>query len=598
MKRMLTVVLSPRGGQGSPESPPADSDDILTRSVSQLSELEVSRYERRDLLFSAFHQGKLSPGSEGEESAPKRRRSGYEAYLPVNPERPEGHFSQNRFPLPQQLSPTIKHGSLDWCKRQATENPFDAGEEIHLELLDAFFANIANTTYCFLPELHFRRWVTDRSVRKMPQDIMLIYTVLALATTFSIRDDAKLRGEEYAAIGRRAGEGREFSLQLVQSRLLLSLYYVSVNKSHESLDFCGAAVRAATWLGFNLEMDESEKASKTTIFNLNPAGYAECRRRTFWSCYIMDHYTGFCNGHLNAINPKDVFLRYPTETKNFEAQSDIVAPPFDYSGAPMPGGLENAGIMAYLINVTSIWGDVRDHIYRGSRTSSSSSEPSPSFHATTTARLEAWRTCLPHSLENTTQNLDNALAHGTLGSFVAMHAIYHVTHAKLNRYTCPAAVASFTLQGHVRAAHQHAAAVLRLAETLGARAARQPGSAAARRRFASPYFGFVIVAAVDIVSAKGRLADIPALRARVDGARRVVDELAGFWHSARLQREQIAARLDALAALPLGAGPGEATVDAERGAFEMRCGMDGVARSGNDCVYAVGLEAWAKATEI
>lgn len=586
----------------------------MTRSVSQLSELDGNKAEKRDLHYAPYHPEQRSPGSEIDENAPKRHRSAYDAYLPVKADRADGHFNQVRYSPHQQPSPSPNYRSLDWCTRQATENPFETNEALSFDLLDNFFLNTTCTTYRFLPEPHFRTWVADRSIRKSPQDIMLLYGLLALAMVFSNADGAKLRGEEFAAVCRCAAEGSEFSLHLVQSRLLLSLYYVAINKYHESLDFCGSAVRAATWLGLNLELGESEKGSNSTIFNLDRAGYAECRRRTFWSCYIMDHFSTFCNGHLNTINPKDIFLRYPTTTKNFESLADSSAPFFDPSGALAQSSLKDIGITAYMINILSIWGDVRDYNYRASKSPNVAvTEPFSAFYATTIARLEGWRASLLPSSENTIENLDAAVIDGTVGSFVSLHSLYHVSYTNLHRYGQFDPVTAPTLKSSLQTTYEHANAVFDLAQNMTTRSSRLPGCPAAATKFSSPYFGFIIVNAIDILSAKGRLADVPAFHARVDGASKVVDELANFWHSARLQQDQVKARLDALSALPLPTnswnaanssadalkGVGEAVVDAEKGSFEMRNSINALSgRGARDNVYSATFEAWEDALKL
>lgn len=89
--RVCKFKNAPRGGQGSPETPPADADDIATRSVSQLSELDGNRTEKRDIHYSTYHQGQQSPGSEVDENAPKRHRSAFDAYIPINIERPDAN---------------------------------------------------------------------------------------------------------------------------------------------------------------------------------------------------------------------------------------------------------------------------------------------------------------------------------------------------------------------------------------------------------------------------------------------------------------------------------------------------------------------------
>ncbi|KFY08563.1 hypothetical protein V492_06120 [Pseudogymnoascus sp. VKM F-4246] len=609
--RVCKFKNAPRGGQGSPETPPADSEDTVTRSVSQLSELDGNKAEKRD-HYTPYHPGQQSPGSEIDENAAKRHRSAYDAYIPVKTDRADGHYNQVRYPAHQQLpSPSLNYRSVDWCTRQATENPFETNEALSFDLLDNFFTNTSCTTYRFLPEPHFRTWVADRSIRKSPQDIMLMYGLLALATVFSTADGAKLRGEEFAAVCRCAAEGSEFSLHLVQSKLLLSLYYVATNKYHESLDFSGSAVRVATWLGLNVELGESEKGSNTTIFNLDRVGYAECRRRTFWSCYIMDHFSTFCNGHLNTINPKDIFLRYPTTTKNFESLTEAGAPFFVPSGALAQSSLKDVGITAYMINILSIWGDIRDYNYRASKSANAAvTEPFSAFYASTIARLEGWRASLLPSAENTIENLDAAVMEGSMGSFVSLHALYHVSYANLHRYGQFDSVTTPSLKTSLRTTFEHANAILDLGQNMASRSVRRPTSPAASTKFSSPYFGFIIVNAIDILSAKGRLADITIFQARIDGASKVVDELAGFWHSGRLQQLQITERLEALVALPLLTNgwnaanstsvglraADDAVLDAERGTFEMRNSINPLSgRGARDNVYSATFEAWEDA---
>ncbi|KFY73600.1 hypothetical protein V499_06325 [Pseudogymnoascus sp. VKM F-103] len=612
--RVCKFKNAPRGGQGSPETPPADPEDAVTRSVSQLSELDGNKAEKRDLHYAPYQQGQRSPGSEIDENAPKRHRSAYDAYMPVKADRAEGHF--NPVYSHQQPSPSLNYRSLDWCTRQATENPFETNEALSFDLLDNLFLNTSCTTYRFLPEPHFRAWVADRSIRKSPQDIMLLYGLLALATVFSTAEGAKQRGEEFAAVCRSAAEGSEFNLHLVQSRLLLSLYYVAINKYRESLDFCGSAVRAATWLGLNVELGESEKGSNTTIFNLDRVAYAECRRRTFWSCYIMDHFSTFCNGHLNTINPNNIFLRYPTTTKNCEALTDASAPFFVPSGALAQSSLKDVGITAYMINILAIWGDIRDYNYRASKSPNVAvTEPFSAFYATTIARLEGWRASLLPSAENTLENLDAAVKDGSVGSFVSLHSLYLVSYANLHRYGRFDSATTPTLKTSLRITFEHANAILDLAQNMASRTVRLPTTPAASTKFSSPYFGFIIVNAMDILSAKGRLADITTFHARIEGPSKIVDELASFWHSARLQQDQVKARLEALLSLPLLTngwnaanssaadagvrGVGEAVVDAERGVFEMRRSINSLeGRGARDNVYAATFEVWEDAVKL
>ena len=540
----------------------------------------------------------------------KRRRSGYVSYTPTSVEDRDPYTGDKTSPTRSQYSPVLHPQSLNWCAMQAGTNPFDSDRAFSLSLLEIFFAHISGSTYCFLPEHHFRRWACDENIRKSKDDLVVIYAVLAMATTYSTRDDMKARGAEYAAIARYAASGREFSLQLVQARLLLSLYYYAINIFHEAWDYCGGALRTALGMNLNLEINESDLESTPNIYNLNRFGYAECRRRTFWSCYLMDHFTGFCNNALSTISQEDIFLRVPVKTKHFESQSALLGPFFDSTRLPIPDVLENAGVMAYLCNICSIWGDVRANIYRSSQASASvNSEPFSAFYANINMRLDAWRASLPENLKFNAQNLDSKLNMGISGSFMTMHSIYHVTHAKLNRYLKHDSVSSYQLEHSIRLAYQHCNSILQMADIVASRTQRMPNSPAAARPFSSLYTGFAVMVAVDVITAKTRLVDIPGLRHKLEGAKRIIDELSNFWYCARKQSFALERRVSALYDLERGGGWNatnddtrhihefaEVVVDKERGQFEFKNAIDATAKNASgDSIYRVSWEVYNRA---
>jgi hypothetical protein len=500
-------------------------------------------------------------------------------------------------------------------------NPFEAEASVAFELLDHYFDNIGSTTYCFLPERQFKRWLADRSIKKMPDDLMLMYAMLAMATIFTTKKELRDRGREFAAICRCGNDGRDFSLQVVQSRLLLSLFSFANNHMSDAWDFCGGALSSAKTLNLNLEPEQRELETKT-IFGMKGFGYAECRRRTFWSCYLMDHFTGFTNGHLSTINPKDVFLRLPCHTRYFEDQAEVSAPFFDSSRLPSSVTLENAGAMAYLVNITTIWGDVRANIYRGSQSSvsaSSQTEPFTTFYTKTNMRLEAWSASLPPDLRFTTENLDATIRDGLVGSFVSMHAINVTTSIKLNRYVQPSSVPPQQLRTFIKQGYIHSFELLHQCDVIANRLRNIQGVRDGDRRFTTPYMGFALLVASDIVSAKGHLQDVPEMLTRLEGARILAGDLAMFWHAGTRQRDKLNLRIEVLGKLPRSLGsPGsvgagwsvlnrgeegekfesaEAVVWRGKECWECKYAMDKGPKQAGDCVYGVDWETWVEAVE-
>jgi Fungal specific transcription factor domain len=446
-------------------------------------------------------------------------------------------------------------------------DPLTSEEELVVELMNIYFNRLESATLYMLPKKPFMLWLTDRYTRKSFNDLMLIYSILAISTVFSSNPDHRQRGKEFATISRHACDRRQFSLQLVQSRLLLALYYYANGNQPDCWDFCGGALRVATGMKLNLEIERTEESNANFFpYNLNRNGYAECRRRTFWSCYIMERFNSFSNGHISMIRPEDIFLRLPCDVKSFEEQIEVHNPYFDHSTPHIKSTYSNIGPMAYLVNIISIWGDVMANIYRSSEDPfATDSTTYKAFYEVITSRLEAWHSSLPDCVSFSPENLVKASHFGTLGAFITIHSLYQSTQMKLNRHVSPDIPPPEQLEANVRRAHHHAEALMQIADSLTKRYITTGEGTALKVNdglipFLSPFIGFAIVNAVDTLSAKGYLSRLPE-SPLIQSAIRVLDDLAKYWQSARSQRKLVSTLLADLIADPIGwRGPFEAKI--------------------------------------
>jgi hypothetical protein len=414
-------------------------------------------------------------------------------------------------------------------------NPYTSNPSLITELVNIFFKHVPETAYCMFPERIFTAWILSPTEKSL-DDLMLIYTILALSTVFSPRPEHKTLGIQYSAVSRYACDNRQFSIQLTQSRLILALYYFAINNRNDAYDFCGSALRAASGIKLNLEIDKSSDAFlKTFPFGLTRAGYAECRRRTFWSCYLMDGFNGFFSGHLSFIQPEDVFLRLPCDTRSFEAQHDVQNPFFDASTPLDPNTNWAIGSMGHLIEVSTILGDVMSRIYRSSQRPIpiNSSATFKAFHGRASHRLQEWRNTLPAQYRFSPDNLDRSIETGKVGAFMTMHTVYHITGMILNRYIHKSTLGALDIEAYSKTAKQHAECVLVMMEDL-ARNSNQLFSPAAK--FSSPFTGYAIVSAVDIYTAKFKLEEVSTCLTSVTGAQAVLSELAQYWQGAKGQQ--------------------------------------------------------------
>lgn len=581
----------PRGGQGSPDTPPADPEDVISRPSSSRAEGESFK-SGRESPISPRHLLRQSPEPEAHPS--KRQRTAYNHFTPVPSEgspRPSVREapSPTTYHEPAHVLPVINDPYRQW-----QVNPVNTHPAMVTELVSIFFKQVPETVSSMFPQGAFRSWMLSGSEKSL-DDLMLVYSVLAISALSSKRPDHKALHAQYIIIARYACDNRPFSIQLVQSRLLLSLYYFAVNNSNDAWDFCGSALRAASGLKLNVEMENSEDARLQTFpYALGRHGFAECRRRTFWSCWLMDRFTGFCSGQISMLNAEDIFLRLPCDDNSFERQIDAQNPLYDISTPAVSISKWTIGPMAYLINIATIWEDVMANINRSSqRRAPATSASFGAFYEATSRRLLAWNASLPSALIFSSENARKMTENNI---FITMHTLYHTTAMKLNRYVQISNLNAAQHHHHVAAAEHHAQALLSIADTLVASRSSVPSSPVSYNHHApahlsSPFVGYGIVCAIDILSARFTLSEVPGRLASFSGAQSVLAELAMLWQSAKNQQAAVLERVRDMAELNT---QGTATSfrfgilrKMERGEarFEMREGLERMFGRDFDCIY-------------
>lgn len=587
------MISRPRGGQGSPDTPPADPEDVISRPSSSRADGESFKSGRESEPISPRHMLRQSPEPEAHPS--KRQRTAYNHFTPV-PSEGSPRPSVREAPSPTANChepanpPQLNHDLY----RQWQVNPASNHPALVSDLVGIFFRHVPETVSSIFPQSAFRSWMLSGSEKSL-DDLMLVYSVLAISALFSKRPDHKALHTQYLSISRYACENRPFTIHLVQSRLLLSLYYFAINNSNDAWDFCGAALRAASGLKLNVEMENINDAYLQTFpYALSRHGFAECRRRTFWSCWLMDKFTGFCSGQLSMLNGEDIFLRLPSDDNSFESQIDAQNPFYDVSTPTVPSSKWTIGPMGYLINIATIWGDVMANINRSSqRRAPATSASFGAFYEATSRRLLAWNASLPASFKFSSENARKMTENNI---FITMHTFYHTTAMKLNRYVQISNLNAAQHHHHVAAAEHHAQALLSMADTLVASRSSVPSSPVSynhhtQAHLSSPFVGYAIVSAIDILSARFTLSGVSGRLASFGGAQSVLAELAMSWQSAKNQQAAVLERVRDMAELNRQGTAASFRFGTmrkmERGeaVFEMREGLEKMFGRDFDCIY-------------
>ncbi|KAI9818257.1 MAG: hypothetical protein M1832_004473 [Thelocarpon impressellum] len=469
-------------------------------------------------------------------------------------------------------------------------DPFDVDAELSSHLVHVYFAHINAATYCLFPRRPFTRWA-EGGKEKSQDDIMLLYSILTVASNFSTRDDRRELGRELARISRCAVDNcsSRYTLQLAQSRLLLGIYLFATNKPTEGWDISGSGMRTINGLKLNQDVLDSDPRSEVVPeYGLDAAGHAECCRRTFWAAYLMDRYSGVCSGHVTTLHNEDAFVRLPCDDGSYEELACGVDAPAVHlmDRAPRPGS--RLGAMAHLVRISCVWGDVLAEIQRsGHRPTDGYEERYEAFYEQIQARLDEWTADLPAELGYSRDNLDGSVRSGRMATFVAMHVLHHAAAMKLNRHVRGELVRPERLGENIRRAHAHARALLRMMGDLATRRERVLG---VERHCSAPFTGHAITLACEIVSAKGTAGTMAEVLGLLDGGLAVLDELGQNWSSARAQRARVAERGAQLRELRRWDGD-----RGEEAPFSLPAASAARSPAEDDATYRTPLEAYVEA---
>lgn len=429
------------------------------------------------------------------------------------------------------LSPT-----LAW-----EEDPFAIDPEATMRLTEYYFQDVNDATYCMLPRRHFLHWLRTCTT-KTQNERLLIYAILAVGSIFN--EDA------YGGFGRRCAEiasdalqGRQgrFNTPVVQARLLLGLYHFAKGSNSTAWDFISSGVDAATYLGYNTEegCSEDDSAGKSRAeFDFLPEQFVECKRRTLWSAFLMDRY---CGGRSTMINPQDIFLRLPCFDDVYERGQKSDAPYFNNGIVdPVKASLSSTSPiapMSWLCLIGAVWGDVVNFVSRAvHRSPLVYEEDYEKFYEQTRTALQNWTSRLPEQLQFTEANVERSIRGGYAGPYISMHLLYHLSWVKMNRFVRHSLIKK-SITRNVRATHRHSHELLQVMSTV--RSVRHemglkhgyigPFS------FTTPFAGYAILAAIDVVGAGGLDTHLNDTVALINCGCESLRELANYWSSARDQ---------------------------------------------------------------
>lgn len=263
------------------------------------------------------------------------------------------------------------------------------------------------------------------------------------------------------------------------------------------------------------------------------------------------------------IQSEDALLRLPCDEDCYLQQKESKAPFFDngFVDSKLCHASDSVelGPMAYLVQIISIWGDMTSYNPRRScQEAEQYSYDYEIFYTKMMQRLHTWSTQLPSELVSTPANAALSIKNGTAGHFINIHAIYHATAIRLNRYFYHGRVSSSTSSRNIKKARRHAQELLQMLHIVheADQSATPSRSVSAHppQLIPFPYAGSIpfvshaAMLAVDVLSAGGRI-DRTLFDSQISSMSTVltlVDEVSRCWSTAETQKQSIAGRIEAL----------------------------------------------------
>lgn len=428
--------------------------------------------------------------------------------------------------------------------RACRTDPYGSDPESISAVLTQFFGQIDNTMVMrFFPEMVFRLWAAGSTPEKSAEDLMVLYSVLAVGV--ALAGGPKHIAYEYAQVAYYAQKTSVFPcLQLVQSRILLAVYHISTSSLREANELITSAATAAASLQLNQELDKSaDEEAPAYPLGMNGVGYREARRRTLWSLFMLERINMVLPDRPVLINADDIYVRLPADSESFEKQAEAHMPVFDPDETVASKLAERPlEITGYLVEMVHIWSSCQSVFARlAARSMPSGASNTKARNVATRAR--EWRSSLPPRLVFGGSNLESAAFSGKVGSFLTMHLLYHHALIQLNRFHVSVTrLPSEARTSYLQECRHHALSILDITNCLDRILRVRPTILST----SPPALSVPIIAAVDVLTACGPMASINELIQGIRVGKTAVDSTAKTWEHSQALRDAIDHRLQTL----------------------------------------------------
>ncbi|KAF2178992.1 hypothetical protein K469DRAFT_754084 [Zopfia rhizophila CBS 207.26] len=325
-------------------------------------------------------------------------------------------------------------------------------KEIQEHLAEVYFDYVYGQSYPLLHKPSFMRKLASGNVPPV-----LILAICAISARFSTHpqlrtEPAFLRGDQW---GERA---REIALKRYDAPnitilivyLLLGLHEFGTCQGGRSWMFGGMAQRMAYALQLHKELEYDPASSEAERKPLSLTD-REIRRRTMWSCFLMDRFNSSGTDRPLFVNEQYIEVQLPVNehlyiheirapTENLEGN---VPNPVPAESGQLTNPRENMGVAAYTIRLVCIWGKLVKYMNLGGRERESEPMWSPkSTFFSIRKEVKEFKEALSESLHYSEENLKSHAIAKTANQFLYLHILYQQIILFMHRFSLPSTAGS------------------------------------------------------------------------------------------------------------------------------------------------------------
>lgn len=319
--------------------------------------------------------------------------------------------------------------------------------DIQEHLAEVYFDFVYGQSY---PLLHKPTFMKKLARGGLPP--VLILAICAISARFSTHpqlrtEPAFLRGDKWAERAREIALKRYDTpnITILIVYLLLGLHEFGTCQGGRSWMFGGMAQRMAYALQLHKELEYDPAVSEADRKPLSITD-REIRRRTMWSCFLMDRFNSSGTDRPLFVNEQYIEVQLPVKENLFI--KEIQAPTENLDGnVPNPvspdSGLpanarENMGVSAYTIRLICIWGKIVKYMNLGGKEREKETMWSPkSTFLTIRKEARDFKDSLPEMLLYNSQNLKSHAVGKTANHFLYLHILYQQIMLFMHRFAFP-----------------------------------------------------------------------------------------------------------------------------------------------------------------